>query len=397
MPSLPVRAARTIRRMGEQVFRAPQAPLYLVSAGGQPNFGDEFITRSWLDWLAEHQPYREVWLDTIEPGRAAHLFRDTHPRLKTTNTLWHATHTGPADDHEAAASRMRGLIRELGSPRYDLGLRDLRGMASIHLLGGGYMNSIWPENFGIIEALVTLKAEWGIRLFATGQGLLPHEGETREWLRARLQHFDYVEARDEASAQAFGVVQGLDDAFLAFANDRPIYAPPEGLPDTMVLVQGDMADPDTDERLDRLVTRFMAARTDPLAVGFAEGIPPEDHRRAAPFVADGSPFFPFLRIWDEGFPAREGQEWLTTRFHFHLLAAAAGARGTVVNARPGYYDIKHASLQELGTGWASSDLGDGGTPESEALPTPTGDPDFPARAQEFGLRKAELAAHLYLR
>lgn len=395
MSSFPVRAARRIRRAGEELFRAPQvprAPIYLISAGGQPNFGDEFITRAWLDWLAEHQPNREVWLDTIEPGRASHLFRDTHPRLRTTNTLWHATHTGPSDDPEAAAQRMRHLVRDLGSPRFDLGLRDLRRMGSVHLLGGGYMNSIWPENFGIITAMITLKTDFGIPIFATGQGLLPHDGPTFEWLRDRLHDFDYIESRDAEGARAFGVTAGLDDAFLAFANEREIYAQAADLPATMVLVQGDMADAQRHEQLGRAVERFMAEQPVMSRVGFAEGIPPDDFRHARASVDASAQFYSFMRIWEEGFPAYEGQTWLTTRFHFHLLAAAAGARGTVLNARPGYYDVKHGSLQELGTGWSDW------APEDDveaAAPTATGDPGFPAKAFGFGQRKAELAARLY--
>lgn len=398
MSSFPVRAARRIRRASAELFRAPQAPqrpeapIYLISAGGQPNFGDEFITRAWLDWLAEHQPNREVWLDTIEPGRASHLFRDTHPRLQTTNTLWHATHTGPSDDHEAAEQRMQSLVRDLGSPRYDLGLRDLRTMGSVHLLGGGYMNSIWPENFGIITAMVKLKTDFGIPIFATGQGLLPNDGPTFEWLRARLHEFDYVESRDSEGAHAFGVAAGLDDAFLAFANRREIYAPAAALPATMVLVQGDIADDERDEQLGRAVARFMAEQPIAAQVGFAEAIPPDDLRHAKAFVEDAAPFFPFMRIWEEGFPAFAGQTWLTTRFHFHLLAAAAGARGTVLNARPGYYDVKHGSLQELGTGWSDwAPEEDGHAP----VPVGTGAPDFADKAREFGQRKAKLAARLY--
>ena len=63
-------------------------------------------------------------------------------------------HTGPADP-VAAGERARTLLHELGSPRYDLGLRELRRMESVHLLGGGYMNEIWPENFGVIAAMTT--------------------------------------------------------------------------------------------------------------------------------------------------------------------------------------------------------------------------------------------------
>lgn len=399
MSSFPARAVQRIRRASDELFRvpqSPQSPIYLISAGGQPNFGDEFITRSWLDWLAEHQPERDVWLDTIEPGRASHLFRDTHPRLKNTNTLWHAAHTGPSDDVDAAAQRMRSLVRDLGSPRYDLGLRDLREMGSIHLLGGGYMNSIWPENFGIIAAMTTLKADFGIPLFATGQGLLPNEGPNADWLREQLAEFDYVESRDSAGAREFGVIEGLDDAFLAFVNKRPIYASAEDLPSTMVLVQGDVDNARRDQHLGHAVERFVAEQGPHGRIGFAEGIPPDDLRHAEAFVGGSAVFFPFMQIWEEGFPATDDQTWLTTRFHFHLLAAAAGARGVVMNARPGYYDIKHGSLQDLGTGWSNWALPDGDNAPEAAVPAGTRDPGFPEKARLFGERKAELAARLYL-
>jgi hypothetical protein len=43
---------------------------------------------------------------------------------------------------------------------------------------------------------------------------------------------------------------------------------------------------------------------------------------------------------------------VTSRFHFHLLAASAGARGIAVGMKKGYYDVKHESLVSLGSGWS---------------------------------------------
>ncbi|WP_144877225.1 polysaccharide pyruvyl transferase family protein [Microbacterium sp. 1.5R] len=388
MPSFPVPSRTRLRRAASALFAPSREPVYLVSAGGQPNFGDEFITRSWLDWLAENQPEREVWLDTIEPGRAAHLFHDTHPRLRTTNTLWHLAHTGPREI-EPAEARVRNLIHELGTPRYDLGLRDLRRMESIHLLGGGYINEIWPENFGIIAAMTTLRADFGVRIFATGQGFMPVSGGIRDRLAAHLADFDHVDARDASSAEALGVELGTDDAFLSFANQRELYAPADDLPDAMVLIQGDMFEGEGEPALRTLVSDFVGRRSQ-RTVGFAEAIPPDDVRYAEPFVADGAPFYPFIRMWDDGFPAKPGQEWLTSRFHFHLLAAAAGATGSVVNARQGYYDVKHGLLTELGTGWSVHDAVEGAFET-----TPTGDPQFGATARRLGESRAALAARLY--
>jgi hypothetical protein len=366
------------------------APIYLISAAGQPNFGDEFITRSWLDWLAEHQPRREVWLDCIEPGRAAHLFRDTHPGLRTTNTLWQVAHTNARQNVEEAAERVENLVLGLGSPKMDFGLRDLRTMGSLHLLGGGYVNSIWSNNLSIVAAMTAVRRRFGVRIYATGQGLLPHDGDSLQWMKGQLRQFDYAEARDTGSARVFDIRKGSDDAFLAFANRRAIYAPREIAKEAMLLVQGDMPDSSNVDDLAVLVDEFVQSAKGAQHVGFVEGIPPEDSKFAQRYVEAGATFLPFMRIWDEGFPAFPGQEWLTSRFHFHLLAAAAGARGSVVSIRPGYYDVKHELLLELGTGWQMQGSDD-------ALREGTLNVDFPARARRLGVEKSQLAGRLYRR
>lgn len=389
MVSLFRRTVSHVRRRQEERFLSKRGPIYLVAAAGQPNFGDEFITRAWLDWLAKHHPKREVWLDCMEPGRAAHLFADTHPRLKTTNTLWQLAHMGGPDDISEAAARIDRFVTELGSPKVDFGLRTLRNMSSVHLLGGGFINALWPRNLGIVAAMASVKRNYGVRVYATGQGLLPCEGATRRWLREQLATFDYAESRDAYSAEAFDIVEGTDDAFLAFANDRPIYAPAESAPMSMVLVQGDMPEYVNDEWAEATISSFVEQQGGVKRVGFAEGIPPEDSRFAGDWVTQGAEFYPFMRIWEEGFPAREGQTWLTTRFHFHLLAAAAGAAGAALDIRPGYYDVKHDLLRKLKTGWT-----DGAPTTGDDIATGSSG-EFPGIARRLGEAKAALASRLY--
>lgn len=363
--------------------------IYLVSTAGLPNFGDEFLTRGWLDWLAHAHPGVEVWLDCMEPGRAAHLFADTHPRLRVTNTLWQLAHQGDEDPIEDEA-RIRRLVRELGSPRIDLGLESLRRVRSIHFLGGGYLNAMWPRNLGMLTAATEVKAMTGAQLYATGQGFLPQSDSTGAWLRQLLDVFDVVEVRDDAGAELLGVSPGIDDAFLALEGTRPVMSPHRA-PAFMVLLQGDFWEHGRESALLDLAFSVIERHAPDGRFGLVEGMPPDD---AWPLAAmreryPALEFYPFARLWKEGLPARPGQTWLTTRFHFHLLAASAGAAGIALNPRPGYYDAKHGSLIELGTGWAFSGL--------DGLPEASSAPDFPAKARDLAARKAALAARLYPR
>ena len=123
--------------------RPPAADvLYLVGTSGHPNFGDEFIAASWLRFLARARPGAEVWLDCPHPGLASHLFDGLHPGLRTTDTLWRLAFETTGMDPAAADAHVDRVVTHLGSPRYDLGLLGARRASSVHILGGGYLNSI---------------------------------------------------------------------------------------------------------------------------------------------------------------------------------------------------------------------------------------------------------------
>lgn len=329
-------------------------PFYLVSAAGLPNYGDEILTRVWLDWLAVHHPRTPVWLDCPEPGRANHLFADAHPLLRTTNTLWHLAFGSEDLSIDEGAARAVRLVTNLGSPRFDLGLLELREMRSVHLLGGGYLNSVWGNHLFILPALVALNEKFGVPLYATGQGVLPLSEVARPLVSKWVRRFELFETRDRWSADAVGGTSGIDDAFLAFANKRQLYSA-EATPDVMLLLQGDFVEARDHEALLDLAERFVHEQGSQTKVGLVEAIPPDDSWSLARLRERGIEVehYLFSRLWRDGIPARKGQKWLSTRFHFHLLAAAAGASGTVIELDSDYYGVKHGSLRELGTGWES--------------------------------------------
>lgn len=343
-------------------------PIYLIAPSGNPNFGDEFIAASWLKHLAKVHPETEVYLDCPEPGIAQSLFAELHPKLRVTDTLWRAVRDAAAFPTAEMSARVADLVKNLGSPRYDLGLLQLRQAGSLHLLGGGYVNSLWPQHYGLIAGMKAVRELTGARLLATGLGLMPFVDDGTAAADSLFHNFDYASARDAESTRTFGMTQGIDDAFLG--------APAEMGRNTLaanslcVCIQSDTVDDGYFNKAVAFAREHIQKAVDAgRNVYYFEAIPGVD-RAAFDQLEDLIPeanFIPFSVIWANGLPLSPNQEWLTTRFHFHLLAAAAGATGTVLGAKAGYYDIKHKSVQDLGSGWSYVSVG--GEPSAPAANT----------------------------
>ncbi|MDF9277367.1 polysaccharide pyruvyl transferase family protein [Arthrobacter sp. EH-1B-1] len=338
--------------------------LYLVSPAGNPNFGDEFIAASWLKYLSATRPEADVWLDCPQPGLAQVLFDGMHPRLRITNTLWRLTHDNANLPPDESRATVRARVIGLGSPAYDLGLLKLREATSLHLLGGGYINGNWEHHAALIHSMRAVQEITSAPLFATGQGLMPAIASERG-AQTLFEGFAHVSARDDASARAYGIDLGLDDAFLGAAETRS-----GALPGLYVCIQNDTVDAGAfDQAVQFARTRAIEARQEGTAVFYVEAIPGGD-RVGFEKLSDIIPedhFIPFSRIWSEGLPVASDQVWLTSRFHFHLLASAAGARGVAFAMKEGYYDVKHQSLVSLGSGWTVAGPG-----QEPAFPAPSG-------------------------
>lgn len=345
--------------------------IYLVAPSGNPNFGDEFIAASWLRYLAATQPDAEVYLDCPHPGLAQVLFAGLHPNLRVTNTLWRAVADSAALPPAEMSARVADLVKNLGSPQYDLGLLQLRQARSLHLLGGGYINGMWPQHYALIAGMRAVRELTGAQLFATGLGLMPFSRNGSVDAESLFQGFHYASARDQPSVRTFGLSAGIDDAFLGVEAElgRNSLAPNS----LCLCIQNDTTDGDyLDNAVALARQRIEEATAQGRSVHYFEAIPGPD-RDAFEQLRDLIPeqnFIPFSDIWLHGLPVHANQEWLTTRFHFHVLAAAAGASGTVIGAKAGYYDIKHTSVLELGSGWSYIDAaGDVSSPAPNTLQT----------------------------
>lgn len=360
--------------------------LYLIGSSGFPNFGDEAIARVWLRWLAEHHPDDEVWLDCPWPGSASALLAGDHPRLRCVDTLFEVLR-GATTAWEAVGLTTRSLSPHGPGAARLHGLRALAEADVVHMIGGGYANGLWPQQVGLLGAVAEMGRQHGARTGMTGQGLTPLPLDAVALVRRLAGSFDVVDVRDEPSAIAVGVEPSGDDLFLDPASALDMDA--ADAPGVMVIVQGDLHD-DHALMADAVLRRLVSWDADPKDIAFLECIPGVDRPvfdLLSP-VLPGCRFIPFVEAWDRGLPARQGQRWISTRFHPHLLAAVAGASGIAVSVRADYYDVKHKSLSALGSGWHIAGV-------SEPLPDVGPAGSLTTSAPALTTAKENLARRLY--
>ena len=122
-----------------------------------------------------------------------------------------------------------------------------------------------------------------------------------------------------------------------------------------------------------------------------EGIPRVDREVYALIEHEipGARFYPFVDVWAKGLPVSAGQTWISTSFHPHMIAAAAGATGVAISISPDYYATKHRSLIDLGSGWTLvEDLG-------KVPDRPTSGGFAAGTVQRLKRQKRDVAATIY--
>ncbi|MFM9377929.1 polysaccharide pyruvyl transferase family protein [Gordonia sp. VNK21] len=344
--------------------------IYLVCPAGFPNYGDELIAQAWLRHLARHRPLATVVVDCPRPGAAALMLRRANRRAVFVNTLWELTgyaHGADRDgiDPQAPWEWVAQAASRFGpAPREGHGVDMLLRARTLHLLGGGYVNAVWPQHVSLVAALAAVARTTGARAAATGQGLLPAvTGGAAQRLSDDLRGFDIVDVRDQPSHDLIADQPGAsfsgDDAWLSPAIDpeRPAVAPSGRV---VLCAQSDLTD-DFEHGGLRGAGALAGYLTEVLdhwrvpgdRVIVIEAIPGLD--MVVPGLMgerlSGAQRLSFLDVWENGLPLRGGHTWLSTRFHPHLVAAAAGEPGVAVVPKPDYYGTKHASLRALGSDW----------------------------------------------
>jgi len=342
---------------------------YLVGPSGFPNYGDELIASQWLRHLARTDPDADVWLDCHSPGPAQMLLGAEHPRVKFTDTLWRLCWQAPSDEPWAVASWVQHAVQDPGrAPRWVPGIELLARADVVHLIGGGYINALWPRHVGLLAGAVAAVRRSRGTAALTGLGFLPTPAHSVPLLRSLAARFDVVDVRDAPSAELLDGISAFgptcDDVFLGLDVRRRR----DGRePRYVICVQSDVGEVTWPRLAGQVLDMVRAWDARPQQVGVVESMPRVDREVFALIEHElpGVQFFSFTDIWLNGLPIAPQQTWISTRFHPHLFAAAAGACGVALSVRPDYYDVKHASLLGLGSGWQLRDAGDSRPPPEE--------------------------------
>jgi hypothetical protein len=367
--------------------------IYLVGSSGYPHYGDEAVAAAWLRYLARTEPDAEVYLDCPNPGGAQLFLGNLHPHVRFVDTLFRIAWAAPGEEAQQVIDFATQATRQpgFGYAHRAAGIELLHGADVYHVIGGSYVNAIWPRHLTFLAAGQVLAGELGRRAAMTGQALLPSAADA-EQLAALVEPYHAVDLRDAASRALLSgdaAAETGDDALVEHGED--VYDARETV-SAMMCLQSDQLDCEVEALARSAVETARAWGLRPEKIGYIEAIPGQDRVVFEMIEAElpGMRFYPFTEVWNAGLPARRGQRWITTRETLHLAAAAAGAWGVAFPVKKGYDDVGHQDLIDRGSRWVL------GTP-GEAAPETHGEAGFGSALDDMVKAKSSVADRVYAR
>ena len=351
-------------------------PLVVASFAGAPNFGDDHMHALWLQF------YRETFPDARIRSELAHS-AFTAPHAAASNAgvggwlfeaaklIWGERVRSQKIDNDWTEGLLRQHLPDMVAA-YDALFADTAAPGLLHVVGGGFINRFWPHSYALLDLASWLRGRYGCRIVFTGQGLEPALAPALE----RSQHgaspfIDIFDLRDEASSDvarrtvaARSISQTGDDALLGLGamggEMRGVQF--QATPTIALAVQTrKFFDLEADgnaavlaeavrvaaEVLGAKRLVFLKAMRSDLSPDHSADTPDNPLHRMLSQFQDVETISP-KSLLTEGFPVFLHGLLFTTRYHPHLLAAAAGGRGMFI-AQSSYYAVKHAAVTAMGS------------------------------------------------
>lgn len=196
--------------------------IYLVATAGYPNFGDEIVLRGWLEFITTRVYNVEIWIDCHSPGMLNHLFYNEFPNVHFTNFVWDVI-LNYAENNTSESLKFGKLAwNEYNSvwERQSYMQLPLLDADIVHIIGTGFLNSIWAKHYGIISFIAYAPyKKTCIRKFLSGAGLMPLNTEILDDFTTVLNKFDKIDLRDKVSFETLLLSQNIQNKKLTMSGD----------------------------------------------------------------------------------------------------------------------------------------------------------------------------------
>ncbi|MBC6627137.1 polysaccharide pyruvyl transferase family protein [Pseudomonas sp.] len=340
---------------------------YLICMTGVPNYGDELILKTWLNFINKKYTNCTIWVDTPQEfSLSASILSQNleYNNIKIVSYFWNLRDLSVRNKISNRIFKKKSVDRIIKSAnsrmderfsqqRFDVDF--FKNIESIHILGGGYLNSMWENNYSILIGCDYIKNKYNIPVYMTGAGLCPAVNNCR--IRRVISNFDFKEARDEESAKIFDINKGFDDVYLGVIDEAYRYQSKhnQNVADVMISIQSGLVDSIVFKKVINIIReKVVKLKSEGLTVGYVEAIPGQDttaYNYLSDLIDEGY-YYTALESMINGLPIKDNQLWISSRFHHHLVASSRCVKGIILCFKPDYYDIKHNSLLKLGTNWA---------------------------------------------
>jgi len=348
----------------ENLPKLSQSPVinknfYLVSAAGMPNYGDDMLTRGWVNSIKRTWPNAHIYLDAVDPVVAQTLF----PDVTCVNYFWTLAQALGTDGKisDKFADPIMLPVRER------LMLNLLPEMHSLHLTGGGYINDFSGANSRLIELIAFFSDKFNIPCYATGLGLYPLSPEHAAKFSSAIGEFKIFDVRDALSYEvlnAFSLnnLSFVGDDYFSFPFSENVRLVESSTPSLRLCLSNESADISNAEDkllgyIDTIITQFNAAHPEGEVIfyEFRPGVDGKLYKTVKARYAKVT-FIPFDILWTQGLIFSANDYFISTRFHFQLIVASMGLKGMSFYWNE-YYRNKFSSLDEV-TNWKSINLDD---------------------------------------
>jgi len=346
------------------------AKYLLIGAVGGPNFGDEVILASWIKRIREFDSCSVIICDGYNSDNVAKFVDGDVYTLKPDESLWACTYSAVSEHVNDSSNSWDEIQASFYDPNRAWKVINCveavkrHNIDQIHIIGGGYLNELWPANYIILLLARIIAWQSGARIIATGLGLIPTKQDDVSGLVGILSTFDSVDVRDVESYDllkrlAPGQISFSGDDALLFVNNGRVDYPLQILdaPALVICLQNDLFPGDAaaaglfSTSAMELLKSYGINNIIYAAAMAADVREPSEALRCQ---LESNGFCVSLldpkQLTEDGFPVSIGGLTITSRYHPHLLAALSGFRGVALSAT-GYYDTKHQAVRNMGSKW----------------------------------------------